>query len=137
MGVLGVFFDFSFIYTRVRARVGYGSRPPRPPRPVKPADFLGSSYGGLQIRDPHKTPKTPIHGRILGRCEAPTLRIVQQFSLPKMHKPIAGPEGTVAELGKGSPEGDLQAMVVLRADGQAGLRIPREANQITDARRAT
>jgi hypothetical protein len=58
---------------------------------------------------------------------------VQQFSLPKMHKPIAGPEGTVAELGKGSPEGDLQAMVVLRADGQAGLRIFREANQITDA----
>ena len=50
-----------------------------------------------------------------------------------MHKPIAGPEGTVAELGKGSPEGDLQAMVVLRADGQAGLRIFREANQITDA----
>ena len=33
----------------------------------------------------------------------------------------------------GLPEGDLQAMVVLRADGQAGLRIFREANQIADA----
>jgi hypothetical protein len=72
-------------------------------------------------------------GRFFGRCEAPTLRIVQKFSLPKMHKPIAGPEGTVAELGKGSPEGDLQAVLVLCADGQAGLRIPRKANQITDA----
>jgi hypothetical protein len=58
---------------------------------------------------------------------------VEQFALPKMDKPIAGPEGTVAELGKGSPEGDLQAMVVLRTDGQAGLRIPREANQIAGA----
>jgi hypothetical protein len=101
---VGVFFDFSFIRTRVRA-----------------------------CRVWKKTPKTPIHGHILGRCEAPALRIVQKFSLPKMHKPIAGPEGTVAELGKGSPESDLQAMVVLRADGQADLRIPREANQITDA----
>ena len=50
-----------------------------------------------------------------------------------MHKPIAGAEDTVAELGKGSPESDLQAMVVLCADGQAGLRIFREANQIADA----
>jgi hypothetical protein len=72
-------------------------------------------------------------GRFFGRGETPALRIVQQFPLPKMHKPIAGPEGTVAELGKGGPEGDLQAVLVLRADGQTGLRIPRKANQIADA----
>jgi hypothetical protein len=45
---------------------------------------------------------------------------VQQFSLPKMHKPIAGAEDTVAELGKGSPESDLQAMVV-HPDHQVGV----------------